>query len=240
MRRKSAEIVTRLVMIALLSAIGFILMSFVQIPYPMAPWLKIEISEVMTIIAYALYGFIGGTSVAIIKTGLNLLVHGPVGLGIGDMTALLTSFLYIFGIFLTSHIFKLFSKGFKFRLLAYVIISLLVSISLTILNGIFITPSYLTVYGDNPHLSTCFDDGVIMNVISYMTGNSDSTINGWTYIGCISSFYMPFNLLKSTLIFIVYEAIFNRLIFNVMSKSKTMNKYFIGSIFNDNKEKDDI
>lgn len=233
MRRKSSEVVSRLVMIAILSAIGFVLMAFVQIPYPMAPWLKIEVSDVVTIIGYALYGFIGGVSISIIKTSLNLLVHGPVGLGIGDITALLTSFIYIFSIFITSHVFKLFKKGFKYRLLAYILCSLNVTIVLTLLNALFITPSYLTVYGENPHLSSCFDEGVLVKVISYLTGKNDISVNFLVYIGCISSFYVPFNLLKSFLVFFIYEAIFNRLIFNVMIKSNVMKKYFIGPVFKD-------
>ena len=90
-QRSVGESITRMTTIAMLSALGFVLMAFAQFPYPLAPWLKIEVSEIVTIIAYALYGLPGGISVAVIKTALNLAVHGPVGLGIGDLTALFTS-----------------------------------------------------------------------------------------------------------------------------------------------------
>ena len=104
-RRSAQETITRISTLAVLSALGFVLMAFVQFPYPFAPWLKIEISELITIIAYALYGFPGGLTVALIKTLLNLAVHGPVGLGIGDLTAFITSCMFLLGLFLTSHVF---------------------------------------------------------------------------------------------------------------------------------------
>ena len=94
-RRSASETITRITTTAVLAALGFVLMAFAQIPYPFAPWLKIELSELVTIIAYALYGLPGGLSVALIKTLLNLAVHGPVGLGIGDLTAFLTSCVFI-------------------------------------------------------------------------------------------------------------------------------------------------
>ena len=84
-RRSVKESITRITTLGLLSALGFVLMAFAQFPYPLAPWLKIEVSELITIIAYALYGLPGGLSVALIKTLLNLAVHGPVGLGIGAL-----------------------------------------------------------------------------------------------------------------------------------------------------------
>ena len=106
-RRKVSEVISRMTTLAMLSALGFVLMAFAQIPYPFAPWLKIEVSEIVTLIAYALYGLPGGLFVAVVKTLLNLAVHGPVGLGIGDLTAFITSCIFILGLFITSHILKL-------------------------------------------------------------------------------------------------------------------------------------
>ena len=235
-QRSASEIITRMTTIAMLSALGFVLMAFAQFPYPIAPWLKIEISEIVTIIAYALYGLPGGISVALIKTALNLAVHGPVGLGIGDLTALFTSMMFVFGLFLTSHIFKWFKKGLGFRILSYVVITLMIAVTLTALNAIFITPSYLTVFGPNAHFSTCFDEGVINNVTSYITGKEETDVNGWAYIGLISSIYLPFNLMKAGACFLIYELMFNRLIFVFMRKSEFFQKYFVGNIFTKKKE----
>ena len=230
-RRSAQETITRISTLAVLSALGFVLMAFVQFPYPFAPWLKIEISELVTILAYALYGFPGGLTVALIKTLLNLAVHGPVGLGIGDLTAFITSCMFLLGLFLTSHVFKWFKKGLLFRILSYVVIAAIVTSMMTLLNTIVITPSYLTVFGPNPHFSTCFEEGVIQNTAAYLTGNKDATYNTWSYIGVIASIYAPFNLMKAGICCLLYELIFNRLIFLFMRKSPFFQKWFIGDIF---------
>ena len=230
-RRKVSEVISRMTTLAMLSALGFVLMAFAQIPYPFAPWLKIEISEIVTLIAYALYGLPGGLFVAVVKTLLNLAVHGPVGLGIGDLTAFITSCIFILGLFITSHILKWFKKGLLFRIISYAFITLLVTVSLTLLNAIVITPSYLSVFGPNPHFSTCFEPGVIQNVVKYITGQEDVAVNGWKYIGVICSIYVPFNLMKAGACCLIYEILFNRLIFVFMRKSAFFQKYFVGDIF---------
>ena len=183
--RNIEEIVTRLVTIAILAALGVVLMALVQVPYPIAPWLKIEISELTTIIGYALYGLPGGIAISVIKTLANMLIRGPSALGLGDATAFITSCMFILGLFITSRA-KFFKKGLGFRLIAYAVIAAIVTCVLIIMNAIFITPSYLTVFGPNAHFSTCFDEGVIQNVTEYITHKSDPNVNGWSYIGLIS------------------------------------------------------
>ena len=236
LRKDPREVISRMTTLAMLSALGFVLMAFAQFPYPFAPWLKIEVSELITLIAYALYGLPGGLFVAIVKTLLNLAVHGPVGLGIGDLTAFITSCIFILGLFLTSHVFKWFKKGLPFRILAYLVITLLVTVSLTLLNALVITPSYLTVFGENPHFSTCFEPGMIQGVVKFITKEEDVVVNGWKYIGVICSIYIPFNLMKAGACCLVYEILFNRLIFVFMRKSPFFSKYFVGNIFTEKEE----
>ena len=232
-RRSVKESITRITTLGILSALGFVLMAFAQFPYPLAPWLKIEVSELITIIAYALYGLPGGLSVALIKTLLNLAVHGPVGLGIGDLTAFITSCMFILGLFITSHLLRWFKKGLGYRVLSYAIIAVLVAVVLTALNAIVITPSYLTVYGPNPHFSTCFGEGVIQDVIAFINKNLKWNVeaNVGTYIGIIAVIYIPFNLMKAIVCCLVYELIFNRLIFVFMRQSPFFQKWFVGNIF---------
>ncbi len=232
-RRSVKESITRITTLGILSALGFVLMAFAQFPYPLAPWLKIEVSELITIIAYALYGLPGGLSVALIKTLLNLAVHGPVGLGIGDLTAFITSCMFILGLFITSHLLRWFKKGLGYRVLSYAIIAVLVAVVLTTLNAIVITPSYLTVYGPNPHFSTCFGEGVIQDVIAFINKNLKWNVeaNVGTYIGIIAVIYVPFNLMKAIVCCLVYELIFNRLIFVFMRQSPFFQKWFVGNIF---------
>jgi len=113
-------VITRLSTLAMLAALGFVLMTFAQIPYPLAPWLKIEVSEVVVLIAFALYGFWGGFSVALLKTLLNMAVFGlsKDPLGVGYLTAMFGSLLFLLGLLLFSHVFRFFSKGFWFRVLS--------------------------------------------------------------------------------------------------------------------------
>ena len=107
MRRSGSEVLTRMTTIALLSALGFVLMSFVRFPYPLAPWLMVEISDVVVLVAYAMYGFTGGIAVAILKTGLDMAVYGLTGVyGIGNITALITSLMFVLILFITSHLLK--------------------------------------------------------------------------------------------------------------------------------------
>ena len=230
-RRSVKESITRITTLAMLSAIGFVLMSFAQFPNPLAPWLKIEVSELVTIIAYALYGLPGGLIVALVKTLLNLIVHGPSGLGIGDITAFIASCVFLLGLFIASHVLKWFKKGLKYRVLSYVVIGLLVTVIMTSLNAIVITPSYLTVYGPNAHFSTCFEEGAIQNVVEYITKTSDSNVNTWKYIWVITYIYAPFNLMKAAICCLLYELLFNRLIFVFMRKSPFFQKWFVGNIF---------
>ena len=145
--------------------------------------------------------------------------------------------MFILGLFLTSHVFKWFKKGLLFRILSYVFVAFLVSTTLTVLNAIVITPSYLSVFGPNPHFSTCFDPGVIQQVTKQFTGVNDPNINGWQYFGVICSIYYPFNLMKVAACCLVYEVLFNRLIFVFMRRSEFFTKYFIGNIFLKEKEK---
>ena len=114
-------------------------------------------------------------------------------------------------------------------MIAYLIITVLVSTMMTGLNAIVITPSYLSAYSDGRY-TTCFNEGVIEEVISFFHKNN-AGVNVSSYIGLMSLVYMPFNLIKAASCCIIYELIFNRLIFVFMQRSPKMKKYFVGNIF---------
>lgn len=231
MRRSTSEVLTRLTTIALLSALGFVLMSFVRIPYPIAPWLMIEISDVVVLIAYAMYGFTGGIAVAILKTALDLAVYGLTGVyGIGNITALITSLCFVLMLFLTSHVFRWFKKGLFFRILSYLVITVSVSVILTGCNLLFITPTYLS-----GTFTTCFNSETVKSVIE---GFHQMGLSGDSYFALVTFVYLPFNLMKGALICAIYELIFNRLIFVLMERSPKMKKYFLGSVFSKKKEEE--
>ena len=231
-KRNVKEVISRIATLGVLSALGFVLMAFAQFPYPAAPWLKIEISEIVVIIAYALYGFPGGILVALVKTALNLAVRGLSGpFGIGDITALFTSMMFILALLLTSHIFKWFKKGLLFRIFAYIFIAVFVAVILTGFNAFFIPPTFMS-----GSFKTCFNEGVVQNVTAFLTGDSSSIHNAGAYVGAVSLIYIPFNLMKVGMCCVLYELLFNRLIFVFMRKSEFFKKYFVGNIFTKEEE----
>ena len=214
MYRKDYQVILRLSTIAFLSALGFVLMAYLRIDYPLGPWLKIELSDITVLIGYVLFSFPGGIAVAILKTALDLLVHGLTGVfGIGNITALISSLMYVLALFITSHILKLFKKGLGYRIIGYIFITVFVSLIMVFLNALFITPTYLS-----GKYTTCFDVEVRNQVVAALKGNN--------YFLSVFILYFPFNLIKASSICILYELIFNRLIFVLIRNNPKIGKYF--------------
>lgn len=206
-------------MVAVLSALGTILMMFVKFPYPPAPWCDLEFSDTVILMAYALYGFWGALGCALIKTLFSFIFEGVGFMGVGQIAALMASMSYILGIFLCSHVFKWFKKGIVWRIISYVVIVSIVSVVLTLGNLIFITPTY--VAGE---WATCFNSDIIVKV------ENTYAAFGSSYIVIITAIYLPFNLLKGLMVVALYEILFNRLIFVVFKDNPIIQKYFVGSI----------
>lgn len=220
MYRKDYQTVLKIVSIAVFSALGFLLMSFAQIPYPFAPWLKIEFSEITTLISYSLYSFPGGIIVGLIKTLLDLSVHGiTAGLGIGNITAFLTSILYCLSLFVINKIFVSFNKKTHIRIIGYTVIILFISFVLVLLNALFITPSYL-----NGKYVTCFNSGVRQGVIDGLNKMLNSNFDSYFLI--IFVVYFPFNIIKGVLVFVMYELLYKRLFSILVTRSKKLQKIF--------------
>ncbi len=214
MRRKSSLALYRMAIVAVLSALGVVLMLYVKIPYPLASWCEIEISDLTVVVGYVLTGFPGALSIAFIKTLIHLLVMPTNGFGgapyVGDLAALLSSLLYLLAIEVLNRVFHLFRKGFLFRLLAYVLLALFVSLGMTLLNMLFITPSFLA-----PGYTTCFDSEAVKGVEESL-GQMGFP---FSYPIIILAVYIPFNLLKSALILALYEVLFNTLFFRLMKNN---------------------
>ena len=195
-------------------------MSFVQIPYPVAPWLKIEFSDVFVLLAFSLYSFPGAIIVAIIKTLLDFAYNGLTSpLGIGNITAFITSILYCVIFLLVSRVLKLFHKDFKYRLLGYGIITITISFLLVLLNALFITPTFLV-----GSYTTAFNNEVANRVTNALNGMLKTNINSYFLIIFVT--YFPFNILKAVLILLIYELIYKRLFMLLIDKSPKMKKYF--------------
>jgi riboflavin transporter FmnP len=224
------EQIMRLVMVAMLSALGYLLMLFGKIqPYPFVPYLEIELSDAVVLVAYSLYGFFASFAVAFIKTALCLLTWGPVGspIPIGNLTALFTSLIYSLMLLILDKGFHIFSHNRWLRYLGYVLIMLAVSGLMTFLNWLFITPIYLDGYG--AEWVTIFD---IQDRIKE-GGDLADTFNAYFgkyqagYALAIFLVYFPFNLLKGFLVCLMYELLFNRVIFRMLKTGRFKSKIFM-------------
>ena len=179
-------IVLKLTVMALLSAIGVILMSYVQIPYPIAPFLKIEISDFVVIFAFLLFGFKEALIVAVVNSLGDLLFRGPEGpYAIGQIVAFIASITYVLGMWIVNLIFK--KNNFGFKVLKYSLVVMMVSIVMCIANYFILTPIYL---GHSSFLDVSND------ALASITG-----VN--SYLLSIIVLYFPFNFLKGTLISII-------------------------------------
>jgi len=219
MRRNFSEIITRMSTIAILSALGTVIMLFIKIPYVFAPWLEIEFSDTIILVAYALYGLPGALATAIIKTLFSFIFQGVGFLGIGQISAFIASVSYILGIYICSHVLKWFRRGFLYRILSYVIIAVIVSLIMTLLNILFITPTYMA-----GQWATCFNSDIVNSIVNTYPDY------GSNFIMIMVFLYVPFNLMKALIVELVYELVFNRLIFVIFKDNAFVQKYFIGCI----------
>jgi len=225
MRRHASEIISRMTMVAILSALGTILMLTLKFPYPAAPWLMFDFSDTVVLVGYALYGFPGAVSVALIKTLFDFMIE-PSGIyGIGQVSALIASLTYVGCLYFFSHGLHWFRKGIKYRILAYASTSVIVALFMTLLNIIFITPTYAVGY-----YTTFFNDAALSAVFASLPAISTS------YILIMMAIYIPFNLLKALMITTLYEILFNRLIFVMFKDNAFVQKYFIGTSFKKEKK----
>ena len=190
--------ILKLTVLALLAALGVVLMSYLQIPYPIAPFLKIEFSDFVVIFTFLLFGFKEATIVALLKTGCDLLIRGPETGGalpfVAHLTALIASLSYVFALWIASKLFK--SEKVGHKILKYSLVVLIVSAIMTFANYTILTPLFL---GEVSFFGIGLSEGT-MNALSGITGIDD-------FFLAIVILYFPFNLLKGTCISIIAVSI---------------------------------
>lgn len=206
MKKKS---VLKLAVLALLSAIGVILMSYLQIPYPIAPFLKIEFSDFVVIFAFLLFGFKEAFIVAVVKTGCDLLIRGPEVGGVypfvAHLTALIASLSYVLCLWISNKIIK--SDKIGFKIAKYGLVVLMVSTIMTIANYTILTPLFL---GEVSFFGIGLSEKT-MGMIADLTG-----VN--SFFLAIIFLYLPFNLLKGTCISIIAVGIGDTLLYMYRKK----------------------
>lgn len=129
--------VKRMTLIAVLSAIGAVLM-ILEIPFI---FMAIDLSDMVVLVAFFMFSWREAFVVAILKTLVHLLFRGAVGpIAIGQISALIASLSYVVGLSLSVH-----ALGMKNRLLISGVTITIVSIVMVAANYFFVTPVYLGI-----------------------------------------------------------------------------------------------
>lgn len=194
----------RIVLSSVLAALGMIL-GLLEIPYPLAPWLNLDLSEIVVIMAISMLGFKSALFVCGCKFFVSILFKGPVGpIAIGQITALISSLTICCVYYFLSQHLKL-----KREWLTYVVnmfITMIVFATvLFILNYLFVTPTYLmqkpTWYSDLPF-------ALDINTFNQQYGTNISIPGLLNFLSpygqAIFIIYFPFNFIKGAICAIVY------------------------------------
>lgn len=187
----------KLVIISLLSAIGVILMSFIQFEWPLFPYLNVEISDFVVIFAFLLFGAKEATIVAVLKTSIDLIFNMDKGGQIpvvGHITALIASLSYVVVLWVLNKIIK--KDNFGVKLAKYSISVLIVSIFMTLANYAILTPLFLEGFDGG---IKWFGIGLNTDTLSFL-GNYSGTNDFFLSVVAIM---LPFNLVKGVLITVV-------------------------------------
>jgi len=182
--------VQKIAILGVLSALGAILMAFIQLPYPPVPFLRIEFSDVAVLLAFLLYGFKEAAFVGALKAVVNVLIFGPVGpIAIGQISAFIASMGYVFGLFV---MLKVLAKNHGVLRAGFIIIE--VTLLMTFVNYFFVTPIY-------------FGSWTYLGVQDWLNLSSFGLSGTGTYLTTILIVYVPFNILKGAAVMGVYVVI---------------------------------
>ena len=133
----------KMVGIAMLAAIATILISFGFPIIPGVSFLKVDFSDIPVLIGMFLYGPVGGTMVAFIRSLLHYIqTGGDAGYPIGDTASFIASVAYTLPIYL---IMKSKVDNTKTIIFANIVGTLSLTVILSLVNYFFLLPLYLKV-----------------------------------------------------------------------------------------------
>ncbi len=181
----------------ILSALAMVL-ALIEIPYPLVPWLKIDLSEVIVLIAAVLNIWLA-IIVATVKAWLTFLVK-PDANFIGHLAMWLGSFSILIPYYFAS---KKMSK-----VNALIFASVVFALLMTLLNYVYVTPAYLGLtFGDmvGVQQQLVFGTQKMMDQGKFFLNVEVS------YLTYVIAMYLPFNFLKSILVSVVFYFVSNRL-----------------------------
>ncbi len=220
---KSYFTTKKLITLALLSAIGTILM-LIEIPSPIF-WLKFDLSDVVVYLSAMIYGPIGAIVVAFIKSVINFLLKGSfVGVPIDQVTAFIASLAYALPLYYLTKLFNKRNNKMMARIMPLILSSIIMTIILTTLNY-WITDLYLrlSIASDITKISSVTHSEILSVVLGQGQYDLHFQLPAWIenskflpkdlWFWFIVITYIPFNLVKSCLTSITYFFLSYRLDF---------------------------
>ncbi len=180
-----------------LSALAIVLV-IIEIPYPLVPWLKIDLSEVIVLIAAVINIWLA-IIVATVKAWLTFLVK-PDANFIGHLAMWLGSFSILIPYYFAAKKFP--------KVTSLVIATLVFSIFMTFLNYVYVTPAYMG--------TTVSEMAGMSQQLTFGTQKMLDAGKAWldvevSYLTYIVAMYLPFNLMKGTIVSIAFYFVSNRL-----------------------------
>jgi riboflavin transporter FmnP len=175
--------VKQMVAVSMLSTISYVLM-MLDFPFPgLPPFLKIDFSEVPALLAAIIFGPIAGVMVEAIK---NMLHYGIIGSFTGVPVGQLANF--IAGIMFILPVSYMFRKKNTFKRLSMGLITgtMLMTIMMGLLNYLIILPAYTWFLGAEPMTSQSMINLILVGIT-------------------------PFNLIKGTIITVLFVILFTRM-----------------------------
>lgn len=176
---KSSSKLTKMVVIALLSAVSLVLF-FISFPLPLLPpYLKVDLSDVPALLAGLIFSPVAGVLVVFFKNLMYFAVKGATD-PIGIPANFIAGVLYVFPVAYLYHKYK----GVKSVVFGLVIGTVAMALIMSLLNYLIILPAYSWVMG--------IDDWVT------------STAKMATVMGAI----LPFNLIKGVIVSLLFIPLF--------------------------------
>lgn len=180
-----------------LSALAIVLV-IIEIPYPLVPWLKIDLSEVIVLIA-AMINIWLAIIVATVKAWLTFLVKVDANF-IGHLAMWLGSFSILIPYYFAAKKFP--------KVASLVIATLVFSVFMTFLNYVYVTPAYMG--------TTVSEMAGMSQQLTFGTQKMLDAGKAWldvevSYLTYIVAMYLPFNLMKGAIVSVAFYFVSNRL-----------------------------
>lgn len=200
----------KMLYIVSLAAVSIVL-ALIEIPWPLASYLKLDFSEIAILVSLLVLGNKETVVVVIIRTIARRLFRGfDPGDVVGEMLAMFASFSIILAYNVSRKLLKINDKpllyevsvngnhvGLKEMIVTSVVITLFLTVILYTVNFLVATPLYYTL----PPLSLSESGNVRFTVFSFIP---DSPFTYQSFFWTTFVLYTPFNIVKGILVSLVF------------------------------------